>query len=207
VPAFGIKNPEHVFLTRDALGFSDNFESYNLEVSYISDQFNVFVTGMMGRFDSLQASEDRGGTAQVSFAPTERMKVGVNAWYGQQEDGQNRWVLGGFGMLGLTSKLYASSDIDVQLLQDAGSLSRTKGFASTQKISYELTDGLWAALIQEYGKIDFLTVDTQAENYGLEIQIFPRSHFEFNLAYERVRGGGGTQNFSDYYWLVSHFYL
>jgi hypothetical protein len=206
VPAFGIKNPEHIFITRDQLQFADNFESYNLELSYITDQWNVFLTGVFGRFDDQQATQDRGATAQISYAPTERIKIGANEWYGKQETGVSRYVAGVFGMAGITNKFYASTEIDYQTLLIPASPDQT-GIASTQKISYEVLEGFWAAVIQEYGKIDFITPTTQSEDYGLELEIFPRSHFQFSLAYQRKRDGGGTADFYDYYWLVSHFYF
>ena len=206
-PAFGIKNDEHLFLTRGQLQFGDNFESYNLELSYITDQWNVFVTGVDGRYDSRRTQQDRGATAQVSFAPTEKMKVGVNAWYGEQEIGQTRWILGAFGMLGLTSKLYASSEVDFRLLSPNPTTARQKGVATTQKFSYEALEGLWINVVQEYGKLNFLSELTQQENYGIGFEIFPRSHFEFDVMYEKSRQGGPTQSFADYFYFVSHFYL
>lgn len=206
-PAYGIKNPEHTFITRNQLQFGDDFESYNLELSYITEQWNIFLTGVMGRFDDKQPKRDRGFTAQTAYAPTERLKFGVNTWYGQQENGSNRWVMGGFGMLGLTDKIYASSEVDFQFLSASVSTPRQKGIATTQKVSYEVIEGLWAEVTQEYGKINFLSVPAQAEEYGVEVEIFPRSHFEFNLAYQKIRSGGPSTDFYDYYWLVSHYYF
>jgi len=206
-PAYGIRNTEHPFITRDPLQFGDNFESYNLELSYITDKWNVFLTGVFGRFDSKQADQDRGGTAQVAFAPTEKLKVGLNGWYGQQESGNKRWVMGTFGTLGLTPKIYLGSEIDFQFLSPGASLPSRNGIASTQKLSYELLEGLWIALVQEYGKFDFSQSITQADNYGIEVQIYPRSHFEFNIAAETERMPGGDPNFGNYFWFASHFYL
>jgi hypothetical protein len=206
-PAFGIKNDEHVFLTREQLQFGDIYESYNLELSYITESWNIFVTGVGGRYDSQRTRQDRGATAQVAYSPTEHLKLGVNGWYGEQEVGSTRWVLGAFGMVGLTPRLYASSEVDFQLLSQSPSTPRTKGVATTQKFSYEVIDGLWANLVQEYGKLDFLSELRQQETYGVGFEIFPRSHFEFDVMYEKMRQGGPNQSFADYIWLVSHFYL
>ena len=206
-PAYGIKNPEHPFLTRDPLNFGDNFESYNLELSYLTDQWNFFLTGVAGRFDDKRAKLDRGVTAQASYAPTEKVKVGVNTWYGEQEAGRTRWVLGAFGMVGITPKLFAESEVDFQFLSPSTLVQRRNGIASTQKVSYEATEGLWVYGVQEFGKLDFSSDTAQAENYGIGLQIFPRSHFEFDLTYEKMRQGGTAQSFSDYFWFVSHFYL
>jgi hypothetical protein len=206
-PAFGIKNPEHIFITRDPLQFGDTHESYNLEFSYLTEQWNIFLTGVFGRFDDQEGTQDRGATAQVAYAPTEKLKFGVNAWYGSQITGPNRWVLGAFGMLGFTSKIYFGSEVDFQLRAPNDTSPHTDGVATTQKLSYEVLEGFWTALIQEYGKSDFSMIPSQAENYGIELQVFPRSHFEFDLAYERCRDGGGNQDFYDYFWLVSHYYF
>ena len=205
-PAYGINTPDHITLTRDPLQLGDNYESYNIELSYITEQWNGFLTGILGRFDNKQSRQDRGFSAQGAYAPTEKIKLGANVWYGEQPK-QTRWLAGPFAIVGITPNLVAESEIDLQFLKPTAALQAQKGIASTQKLSYELLEGLWVYGLQEYGKFDFLTETTQEETYGVGIQIFPRSHFEFNLAYERARQGGGNRNFYDYAWFMSHFYL
>ncbi len=205
-PAYGINTADHITLTRDPLQLGYNFESYNLEFSYISEQWNAFFTAILGRFDTRQSQQDRGFAAQGAFSPTEKIKLGANLWYGERPM-QSRWLAGPFGLVTFTPDLILQTEIDFQFLKPNTSALIQKGVATTQKLSYEVIEGLWVYGLQEYGKFDFMSERSQAETYGIGVQIFPRSHFEFNLAYQRARQGGGSRNFYDYAWLMSHFYL
>ena len=205
-PAYGINTADHITLTRNPLQLGENFESYNLEFSYITEQWNAFVTGILGRFDNKQSKQDRGFSVQGAYAPTERIKIGANAWYGEQLN-QSRWLAGPFGLVSLSPSVIFQSEVDFEWVKPNGALLSRRGVATSQKLSYEALEGLWVYGIQEYGKSNFLSEVSQAESYGLGVQIFPRSHFEFNLAYQRVRQGGGSRNFYDTAFLMSHFYL
>ncbi len=198
-PAYGIKTPDHVSLTRDPLELGDNFESYNLELSYITEAWAVFATGIFGRFDHDRDRQDRGFALQGSYAPLEHLRLGLNVWHGEQPT-RNRTLLGAFSLWGITHELSFQNEIDLQFTSQ-------DGIASTQKLSYELINGLWVFVQQEYGKFDFSLESTKNETYGIGIQIFPRAHFEFNLAYEKLRSGGSGVPFTDYAWFMSHFYF
>lgn len=205
-PAYGINTPDHITLTRDPLGLGQGRESYNLELSYITENWSVFATGILGRYDDQQSTQDRGGAVMGTFSPNEHMKLGANVWYGEQPK-QHRVLLGPIAMIGLTNKLYLQSEIDFQLLRNPVTRADPNGVASTQKLSYELLEGLWVYGQQEYGKTNFNVIPTQAETYSLGVEVFPRSHFDFTVSYERARQGGGDQNFYDYAFFMSHFYL
>jgi hypothetical protein len=207
-PAYGIKTPDHISLTRGPLQLGDNFESYNIEANFINDEWSFFVTGILGRYDDKQSRQDRGFAVQGSYSPSERSRIGANLWYGERPT-QQRTLLGFFGLWGITQTLSFQSEIDYQYLHPEliANPTNTKGFASTQKLSYELLDGLWVFGQQEYGKFDLMSDTSRAETYGFGFQIFPRSHFEFNIAYEKTRSGGPGTEFADYAWFMSHFYL
>ena len=116
--------------------------------------------------------------------------------------------MGPFAIVGLTPTLSFQTEVDFQYLNPSDpTLLKTNGIATTQRLSYECMDGLWLYGTQEYGKSNSQLDTSKAEVYGLGLQIFPRSHFEFNISYEKMRVGGSDQNFSDYAWLMSHFYL
>lgn len=206
--AYGIKTPDHITLTRDRLALGDNFESYNLELSFINAEWSAFLTGNFGRFDDKHFKQDRGTSAQLSYAPTERLKVGTNVWYGERLT-QFRTLVGVFGLWGMTNELSFQSEIDAQLLHSKvpGALPVQNGAVSTQKISYELKEGLWVYGLQEFGKFNFKSESSQNEVYGIGVQIFPRTHFEFNVSYEKARNAGPNSDFGDIAYFMSHFYL
>ncbi len=207
IPAYGITTPDHITLTRDPLELGYNFESYNLEASYISDRWNWFGTGVFGRPDDKSLDQDQGFAIQGAYLFSEKVKVGLNTWYGKK-DVSSRWLLGGFAIAGITEKLFGSTEIDVKSYKDSD-----HGIATTQKLSYELIEGLWLYGMQEYGTSNVpSSADLTTQVYGGGFQFFPRTHFEFNVAYEKIINGSksGTQTAStsmDTIWLMSHFYL
>jgi len=207
IPAYGINTPDHTSLTRSPLELGYNYESYNVEASYISEKWNWFASGIFGRPDDTTLNQDKGFAIQGSYSTSERVKFGLNTWYGKKVD-TSRWLFGGFAMVGFTKEFFGSTEIDVKSYKDSD-----HGIATTQKLSYELTDGLWLYGMQEYGTTNIpATYNTTSQVYGAGFQFFPRTHFEFNLAYEKilnqsVAGARNTFTGMDTIWLMSHFYL
>ena len=204
VPSYGINTADHVAITRSRLMLGYGLETYNLEVSRISEQWNFFVTGTLGRTMQMENQTfylDSGVSGQVAYAPTEKMKIGVNAWYGKNQLEVERVILGGFALLGLTSDLVFETEIDFP------ATTTVNGIATTQKLSYQVTDGLWPYLMQEFGKTSFTNDQTKSERYGIGVQFFPRAHFEFDLLYEKRRDGTSPTPYTDYAYLLSHFYI
>lgn len=204
IPAYGITTPDHITLTRSPLELGYNFESYNLEASYITDQWNWFLTGVFGRPDNTVLDRDKGFAVQGAYLFSERVKIGLNAWYGKKDFSQ-RWLFGGFGILGITEKLFASTEVDVK-----DYIGGDHGVASTQKISYILTDGLWIYGLEEYGTTNIPSIDNSTiQDYAIGVQFFPRTHFEFNVAYMKILNNDTASGSSgiDTVWFMSHYYL
>lgn len=201
VPAYGINTPDHITLTRDPIRISTGFETDNVELSRIDERWNVIATGRFGRVGGKSGAYDQGFALQASYATSERVRFGLNTLYGNS-DIEKRWLYGGFGLFGITEELFASTEVDY--IQRVG---RSDGLATTQKVSYELRDGLWVYGLQEYGRSALGVTGSETEVYGLGFQIFPRAHFEFNVAYERRRQPATQADAYDYAWLMSHFYL
>ena len=205
VPSYGINTADHVTLTRASLKLGVNYESYNLEASYQNEKYNLFVTGIFGRPDDSTLKMDQGYAVQAAYAPSEFIKFGVNGLFGKT-DAYNRYLVGPFGLIGITKALMLQTETDFQFKNPVG-LSSQNGVATTQKLSYELYSGVWVYGIQEYGKFDFTKDSSEAKVYGIGLQLFPRSHFEFNLAYEKAKQVALSPNYYDYAWFMAHYYL
>lgn len=201
VPDYGINTPDHITLTRDPIRIATGFETDNLELSRIDERWNFIATGRFGRVGSKAGIDDQGFAFQASYATSERVRFGLNTLYGDN-DFEKRWLYGAFGLFGITERLFASTEIDY-----IHRVGRKNGLATTQKVSYELQDGLWLYGLQEYGHSALGMTGFETEVYGLGLQIFPRSHFELNLAYEKRRQPATQADAYDYAWLMSHFYL
>jgi hypothetical protein len=204
IPAFGINTPDHVSLTRTGLGFGQGFESYNLEGSYIGEKYNLFLTGIFGRLDDPTLDREQGGAVQGSIAITDSAKIGLNYLYGKKKT-STRHVYGIFGLLGITKDLSLLSEFD---LQNKNSSSLTSfGVATTQKLSYEANDGVWLFLTQEWSKLNFENIQSGINVFGAGVQFFPRTHFEFNVSWERQQILALSDRYFDYAWVMSHFYF
>ena len=207
IPSYGILTPDHMTLTKSALELGYNYESYNAEASYLSERFSLLATGVFGRPDQTILDQDQGFAIQAAFAPTEQVKFGLNTWYGKKKY-SSRWLYGAFAMAGITEKLFASTEIDLKSYS-AGD----HGIATTQRLSYELLEGLWFYGTQEYGTTRTVQLNSNSQVYGLGLQIFPRSHFEFNLAYEKISNQlaagalSDTTSNEDVAWFMSHYYF
>ncbi|MBS1958368.1 MAG: hypothetical protein JST80_02755 [Bdellovibrionales bacterium] len=201
VPTFGILTPDHAVLTKDPLRLGENHEADAIEISAVGEQWSVFATGMLGRFGDGKRAYDSGFSGQVGFAPTERLRITGNVWYGENGVGK-RWLYGPSAVWGISEQWFASTEID--FIHRA---NMTGGYASTQKVSFEATNGLWIYALQELGRASFSTPDTEQTTVGLGLQIFPRSHFEFNVAYEYKVDKSLQADGYDFVYLMSHFYL
>lgn len=205
IPPFGINTPDHVSLNRQGVSLGQGFESYNLECSWLGPVVSLQGAVILGRPDSQSLEREQGGSLLSGVALGEKSKAGLSYLYGSNEN-YSRHLFGPYGLLGLTDKLTLLTEIDFQSKRFKNLAPTQFGAFSTQKLSYEMTKGLWAFGVQEWGKAEFST-PSKTETYGLGIQFFPRTHFEFNLSFERQRMSAVSPSFFNYAWLMSHFYL
>ncbi len=206
--AYGINTPDHVTLTRSTIKMGNNYETYNLEGNYIDEKFQFTGTLVGSRPDDKKTSES-GFALQGSVTPTEKIKFGANSFYGANSDGK-RWLMGIFGLLGLGSDWAILSEIDLQMKTPEVpkfAYPTQTGIFSTQKVSYEAVSGLWLFVLQEFGKSDFKVPNSAVQNYGVGFQFFPRTHFEFNFAFQKSQMLALSNSYYDYAWLMTHFYF
>jgi hypothetical protein len=201
MPAFGIRSPDHILITRRTLRIDDeNMESYNVEGSYISDTYSVYGTIITGRPDDLSQKRERGASLVASRAFAEKYKAGFS-YYTGSFDTERRQVLGPFGMLGFTPHLYLLSEADLQLLPGSS------GFAMSNRLAYEVIQGLHVYGQQEFGRLDFGRPKTRVISYAIGTQFFPRPHFELNLSWSKQQNLSAFEDFTDYAYVLFHFYL
>ncbi len=205
IPAYGINTADHVSLTRTGIHEGQFFESYNAELSYLTDRYSVFVTGIVDRPATFGLESESGAAVQGSYSFSETNKIGLNVLLGNS-DHQSRVLAGGFGLIGITQRLMFMTEFDVQQVSPSA-MPRYSGFLSTQKASYELWDGIWGFAVQEYGITQFAVPLTQSQVYGIGFQFFPRTHFELNVSWEKILSPVFASQYYDYAWLVGHFYL
>jgi hypothetical protein len=197
--AYGINTSDHVSVVKRSLGLGQGFETYNLELSYIAEKLNLFLTGNFGRPDDSTLNRDSGSLAQGSYLLGESYKVGLNLYSGKNTS-RRRTMFGAFGLLGITEKIALLTEFDFQS-------ALTDGVATTQKLSYEASSGVWFYLNQEWMKLDFKNELSETDVYGVGAQLFPRAHFEINLAWNWKKDYSYANEYYSYAWLMAHLYF
>lgn len=192
--AYGIHTPDHVLATKRGIGLGEGTETYNLEFSWLGEQYDVFATAIFG---SLDAPGDQGGAIRVGRNLGDRSKVGLSAFVGQK-NGAGRQLLGAYALLGFNEHFFLLAEADLQRLS-AGDV----GPASYARLDYEFIQGLHGYLS---GEFSYLSAQT-AYAAGLGVQWFPRPHFEFRLHYDRRRDALTSYRDAHYGWLMAHYYL
>ncbi len=202
LPAYGIRSPDHVIVTRRALRINDEgTESVNLEGSFVNETYSFFATAIFGRPDDLTLQRERGASFVASRAFGDTYKAGMS-YYTGSFDAPRRQLLGPFATLGFTPHLFLLSEADLQLLPDAGS-----GFAAYNRLGYEIVQGLILYGTQEFARLDFTRSNSRVQTYGLGFQWFPRPHFELNATWQKMQNLSAYEDFTDYAYVMFHFYL
>ena len=146
-PAYGINVPEHTMVTRKQLGFDQQQETYNAEMAFIDEDWNVFATYIVGRPDNPERSQEMGGAVQVSKVIGSSHRIGINGFYGKDVKRVNREIrrmLGAFGLLGFNSQLYALTDFSWTYDQ-----VNFGGMAEFLKFGWEFTQGVHLLATQQ----------------------------------------------------------
>lgn len=210
-PAYGIQVPDHVIATKRGLGWDQQRESYNLEASWISEKWNLFGTAILGRPDAPSLIREKGVALSATYSPWDTGKVGMSYYVGRFGAASitpgNRHLLGPFGILGVTSKLTLLTEFDFQASTQTGDADTRWGAVNYQKISYEFTEGAWGFLTQEWSRLDFARESTLNSGFGVGLQWFPRPHVEINISWQKSRIVVLSDDYSDFAWLMFHYYL
>jgi hypothetical protein len=207
MPAYGINTEDHALAIKRGIGKDQDTETYNAEISYIGESYDLFVTAIFGRPDSPSTGAEKGAALSTSLFFADRFKVGVSYYYGYR-DLEHRQLAGPFAVLGITPHLFVLAEVDYQwLYAPGGSGPATTGLVDDIRIDYEFIQGLHFYLTQEYSQLVFTDPSTFSDAYGVGVQFFPWPHVEFNTVYQKERIGGTSAPFGDYYWLMAHFYL
>jgi len=208
MPAFGINSENHSVGVKRGLGKDEGTETYNIEAAWIGENFDAFLTGILGRPDNLQLGAETGGALSSSFFVAKSIKLGASYYYGTR-DIEQRHVLGPFAMVGFTPRLFLLAEADFQFFIPKtlqGGITQN-GFVDDIRLDYELYQGVHFYLLQEYYTYDFSSSLASSDSYGVGFQWFPRPHIELNTVYEKQRIGGTSANFGNYAYLMLHYYL
>ncbi len=204
-PAFGIHTADHVLVTRKGLGWDFGAEAHNIEAAWLYDNFDVFLTALMGRMDVSPNPGDKGVAIRPALAITDSSKIGMNYLFGESSL-RNRHILGAFAMLGFTPRLFLLAEVDLCLMTNLSTLAKT-----TKVVSYLRLNREWVQGVHSYLTLELSEPDTNLpglfHGVGAGLQFFPRPHLEVNMSWNLQKDTASEAAYSHYAWLLLHFYL
>lgn len=202
---FGIYQPNHTVVTRDALGFGDTTETYNLEAGYIGERFNAIATVNLGRFDDSAQYAQTGNGASINLAYNlfESYKIGYSLLRGSMA-GTQRWLTGPYSILGFTKRLVLLSEFYYQWQRPTDDLEQ-KGPAIYNRLQYEFVQGVHGYVETQFAKNDMGTDLSEVDAYAAGFNFYPRPHLELLSNVGKFRQKGTA--YSDIAWIQAHYYF
>lgn len=199
-PAYGLNMPDHAPFIRQQLGLSvPAGETYNLELTYLGENLNVFGTWIIGSTAGTTTAP-QGASLRGSYFFAERYEVGMSYLFASRPTGITH-TFGPSIALGFTPHFFLLGEMDFAL-KNPGEATQKLAYGHYVRLNWEFLQGLHGYLVQENYIADISTADLRA-GFGAGLQFFPRPHFEFRLEYQRRSDADGT----DYGWGLAHFYL
>jgi hypothetical protein len=206
MPAYGINTEDHALAIKRGIGKDQSTETYNVEAAWIAENFDVFVTGILGRPDNLSLGAETGAAASASVFLDDRFKVGASYYYGYRNIAR-RQLAGPWAILGFAPRCFVLAELDFQWLTPAGASGGQTGAVDDLRLDFEVLQGLHLYLTQELSQLDFSTGNSFSDAYGVGVQFFPRPHYEINALYQRLRVGGTASSWENFIWGLLHVYL
>jgi hypothetical protein len=205
--AFGLMEPDHTTPIRRGLGWEEGRESYNLEAAWLSDKLNIYLTGDLGPLDSSiipAAAKEKGVGLRVGVPFKDSYQAGFSYFHGRS-DSASRDVVGPFGILGFTRKLYLLAEADLQNLYSAN--TNQFGVLSWSKVDYEFIQGLHGSVSFELTQPDFSGGAAKSSALGIGSQFFPRPHLEFDFVWKFQTNPAFPSDILNQATLLMHYYL
>lgn len=201
--AYGLRLADHAVEVKRGLGWDYGTETYNVEAAWLGEQWEIFATGTVGRFDKPELDRDRGLALRVARTIGETSKAGVSYLYGDKAS-SSRHLTGAFALLGLSHRWSLLLEADLQrMLPDAG--GGYWSLAGYSRLGFEMTKGLHAFATQEIFQPLGVGMPGR-EAYGVGLQFFPRPHFEIT-AHLQKRKSPAFPGFTDMMFAMLHYYL
>lgn len=201
VPNFGLNIPEHTLATRRSLGFDQGSERDQFEAMWGGEKLNLSGSVSQSVTTAMRKTQEKAFTAQVNYTLFDSYRLGFNTWLGK-DNGRSRQIYGVNVALGFTEKFYYLSEFDLQ-----SGFDKKKGLFHFSKFGYEIVKGFHLLAIEEYRKSDLKNDKTLLNAHGLGAQWFPRPHFDFELLWNKRRVALQSRDYTDYAYLMMHYYF
>lgn len=203
-PSFGITTADHAIVTKRGLNWDQGSETYNVEIAWLGEKYNAFVTAIFGKPDNKTLNREKGAALNTAISFFDKFKAGISYFYGNNTT-QKRHVYGPWGILGFTQHFFLLTELDFQnISQDSGGKMQS-GFVNYNRINYEFFQGLHGFSTIEFQNTDFSKNDNFSKFLGVGMQYFPRPHFELSLILQR-QFYASVDKSTDLLFFLFHFY-
>lgn len=204
-PVYGIWVPEHPLVNRSYLGLNPGEERMAVEASWVSENYQIFATGIQARASNGTWNPEKGGTLQISKVFGNRSRAGLNVYRSRLDvagTATDKSYEGLFAIIGYSKELSILAQVD----KINGANAKT-GFLNLLKFSYGLEQGLEVFATQEYANLDTEKSDPRYEAYGLGVRYFPIPNVDLSGTFREQKDSSQSSEFEKKLWFLAHLYL
>lgn len=203
--SFGLDDPNHYIFVRNALNFSFDTESYNAEYSFLSENWNAYVTLVTDlKTDDFFRNDEKALAFNGSFK-LDKSKIGLSLYHGRNAR-QRRMITGIWGIGAFTKNFFLMSELDFQVATPKATHTHTNGHVMSHRLNYEIFKGLVPYISFDQKYLNWKNRNSELHSYGLGARFFPRPHLEFTGAVQREERIANSLN-DNVYWIMAQFYL
>lgn len=205
---FGLQDPVHTRVTKQALGFGSNSESYILEFSKFSETDEIFIAADLGRMDlPLHATSEKSLSVNYAKYTTEKSKLGASLLFGENNR-TRRSLVGLYGIGSWDENSVVKFEADYQQSHEISAPSTSKNLvASMASWGYQLAKGVLPYVILEVLHRDLDDSNSQQTATGVGLQWLPIPHVELQAEYRKQSNKSSPMPESDSGWILFHLYL
>lgn len=203
-PVFGLNIPQHIYPTRDNLGFGHDSERDVFEVQWRAETWNA--TASYSRNDEIDNNTLYGEYAvsgQFNYVFSDSYLVGADIWRGSI-GGEENMIYGLHSILGFTPHFYFMTEWDIRKVKHLD----FEGHYHFAALGYEFLQGLHGRVIEFYEEDkDSIGGTAKWTGFGPSVVWYPRPHFELELTWTLQKQLLLDSKLFHSAWLMFHYYL
>lgn len=209
--AFGINLADHTLSVRRPLGLGPEVERDNLELSWLGEKDQAFLSIMNSAPSTPENDRERAVVLRYDRILGEKSRIGGSFWQGDggalaNDSSYQRFMLALHSIVNISESWFFTGEIDRQERLDKPSTGTqlTQSQYAFLRIHAEPVRGVVPFLQFQHERGDVNLEASEANKYGLGLNWYPRPHFEFLGTWNRVSRQGV---WSDEAYLLLHYYL
>ncbi|NJL23878.1 MAG: hypothetical protein HC902_00950 [Calothrix sp. SM1_5_4] len=205
---FGLYEPNHTRVIKAPLGFGSNSETYNLEISKITETDETFLTAALGRLDlPRDQSSERALSATYAKYIGTNAKAGISGLFGESLT-QRRSFAGLFAIFPPFENGVTKLEVDFQRATIASTPDKSQDLlAGYTSLGYQVAKGILPYFFHEYLHPDLGDRKTKQSSPGVGLQWLPIPHVEIQAEYKRQTLESRPTQPNNVGWLLFHLYL